>query len=117
MTKTKKKSCYVDGHEREEVVRDRKRLFEELEEIKSDCLRVDKESLDVINRNDAKLLLLSQDESCKHSNETDSRLWTDGTDNFPPQKSQGRMIMSSDFVSVDGLLCLKEGSAHDVVLM
>jgi hypothetical protein len=71
--KIRKKSIYIDGHERADVVKDRKDFIELFERLKPDCELFDFETLTNIENLDAKWYILSQDEKIHHSNERQSR--------------------------------------------
>ncbi|KAF4646486.1 hypothetical protein FOZ61_005762, partial [Perkinsus olseni] len=94
-----KKTLYVDGHERPDVVADRARLAKQLDEMKPLLLTVDDETLEVKSNPHASFILVSQDEKIHHSNDQQKRYWSDGTNTVLPKKSQGRTIMTSDFLS------------------
>ena len=98
-----KKGVYYDGHEREDVVKDRnERFIPELMEILDNAVSVDEsESGEVVLiRPNAKYLIVNQDEKIHHSNEVEKFYWGDETLNFLPAKSLGRTVMTSDFVTV-----------------
>ena len=70
-----KKGVYVDGHEREDVVRDRQeRFLPEMEALLKECVGVRQEmdgSITIVNE-DAKFILVSVDQKAHHSNERPS---------------------------------------------
>ena len=70
-----KKGVYVDGHEREDVVKDRQeRFLPEMEELMRESVGVREEldgSLTIINE-DAKHIIVSVDQKAHHSNERPS---------------------------------------------
>ena len=67
-----KKSTYVDGHEREDVVRDRQeRFLPQMEEILAECVGVTEDedgSISIVNE-DAEWILVSVDQKAHKSNE------------------------------------------------
>ena len=104
-----KKVTYYDGHNRPDNVIDRARLFRELSDIEEFLLKIDPKTLEVVNRDTATMILIVQDETIKHSNETQKYYYGDPTKpNVLPPKSQGARIMSSDFITVDGYLMYNE---------
>ena len=96
-----RKGIYFDGHERPDVVEDRARFIKEYEEYYKEAVKIDPTTLETIDK-DMKYLLISQDEKIHHSNDVQARHWDDGHMNFPPAKSQGRTVMTSDFVDPIG---------------
>ncbi|KAF4701499.1 hypothetical protein FOZ62_000378, partial [Perkinsus olseni] len=108
-----KKTLYVDGHERPDVVADRARLAKQLDELKPLILTVDDETLEVKPNPQASFILVSQDEKIHHSNDQQKRYWSDGTNTVLPKKSQGRTIMTSDFLSeVFGFIKFSDHDSH-----
>ncbi|KAF4648088.1 hypothetical protein FOL46_003355, partial [Perkinsus olseni] len=108
-----KKTLYVDGHERPDVVADRARLAKQLDEMKPLLLTVDDETLEVKSNPHASFILVSQDEKIHHSNDQQKRYWSDGTNTVLPKKSQGRTIMTSDFLSeVFGFVKFSDQDSH-----
>ncbi|KAF4731125.1 hypothetical protein FOZ63_016171, partial [Perkinsus olseni] len=104
-----KKTLYVDGHEREDVVADRERFGKQLDDLRPKLLTIDDETLEVQANPEAKFILISQDEKIHHSNDVQRRYWSDKSFSKLPTKSQGRTIMTSDFLS--------EGKGQDLYLM
>ncbi|EEQ99708.1 hypothetical protein Pmar_PMAR010971 [Perkinsus marinus ATCC 50983] len=96
---TLKKTLYVDGHERSDVVADRQRFAHALDEVYPSLLTIDDEILDVKPNPDATHILVSQDEKIHHSNDVQRRYWSDGSFVALPTKSMGRTVMTSDFLS------------------
>ncbi|KAF4659728.1 hypothetical protein FOL47_007473 [Perkinsus chesapeaki] len=92
-------TLYVDGHEREDVVADRKRLYNELEEVRPSLLTIDDSTLEQVDNEGATHVLISQDEKIHHSGDTQRRYWSDGRFTKLRQKSLGRTVMTSDFLS------------------
>ena len=110
-----RKGIYFDGHERPDVVEDRARFIKEYEEYYQDAVKVDPTTLDITDK-DKKYLLISQDEKIHHSNDVQARHWDDGNMNFPPSKSQGRTVMTSDFVEpIGGFLEYSEEVWSDMI--
>ena len=67
-----KKGVYVDGHEREDVVRDRQeRFLPEMEKIMEECVgvREDENGIISIVNEDAPWILVSVDQKAHKSNE------------------------------------------------
>ena len=108
-----KKSVYIDGHERDDVVEYRNLYLRKLEILSSthlpppscdDCLT----AIATGNPSATKhLVLIFHDESSFHANEAQSIMWAEeGRVPIRP-KNQGRGLMVSDFVTeFDGLLQL-----------
>ncbi|KAF4679962.1 hypothetical protein FOZ60_014283 [Perkinsus olseni] len=94
-----KNTLYVDGHEREDVVADRERLYKELEEVRPSLQTVDDCTLEEAENSAATHILISQDEKIHHSGDIQRRYWSDGTFTKLRQKSLGRTVMTSDFLS------------------
>ncbi|KAF4710226.1 hypothetical protein FOZ63_005897 [Perkinsus olseni] len=108
---TVKKTLYVDGHERPDVIADRARLFRQMAEVRPSLLSVDPETLELVPNFDARFILVSQDEKIHHSNDQQKRYWSDGFNAVLPKKSQGRTVMTSDFLSeVFGFIRFAESS-------
>ena len=69
------KGVYVDGHEREDVVRDRQdRFLPEIEQVLSECVRVEvgEDGAITFVNEDAPYILVSVDQKAHKSNETPS---------------------------------------------
>ena len=79
LTKYKKWVC-IDGHERADVVQYRKEYIDRMENFDS--------------RN---LVRVYHDECIFHSNDDQQFFWCDGSFNPVKSKSEGRVIMVSDF--------------------
>ncbi|KAF4692027.1 hypothetical protein FOZ60_014352 [Perkinsus olseni] len=94
-----KNTLYVDGHEREDVVADREQLYKELEEVRPSLQTVDDCTLEEAENSAATHILISQDEKIHHSGDIQRRYWSDGTFTKLRQKSLGRTVMTSDFLS------------------
>ncbi|KAF4695818.1 hypothetical protein FOZ60_003414 [Perkinsus olseni] len=94
-----KKTLYVDGHEREDVVSDRERFGKQLDKLEPKLLTIDDDTLEVQPNPAAEYILISQDEKIHHSNDVQRRYWSDKSFSKLPTKSQGRTIMTSDFLS------------------
>ena len=103
-----KKGIYFDGHERPDVKLDRKRFMEEFEMYYKDAVKIDTETLELQDLNKP-YIIISQDEKIHHSNDVQSRYWDNGELNFPPSKSQGRTVMTADFLEpISGFLEYKD---------
>ena len=108
-----KKSIYIDGHEREDVVKYRKLFLRKLDILSSTHLpppSCEDGQTAVQKGNPAAskhLVLIFHDESSFHANEGQSVMWAEeGRVPIRP-KNQGRGLMVSDFVTeFDGLLQL-----------
>ena len=96
-----KKGIYFDGHERPDVILDRRRFIDEYEMYCKDAVKIDPET-HAIQDMDKPYILISQDEKIHHSNDVQTRYWDNGELNFPPSKSQGRTVMTSDFLEPIG---------------
>ncbi|KAF4685094.1 hypothetical protein FOZ60_006864 [Perkinsus olseni] len=96
---TVKKTLYVDGHERPDVVADRMRLGKELEEVGDRLLTIDDDTLEIMDNPHATHVLISQDEKIHHSNDKQKRYWSDKSFTVLPSKPLGRTVMTSDFLS------------------
>ena len=92
-----KKMVYFDGHEREDVVKDRKRFDKEMMEAKKKVDRCNEISLEMIPSERSTHVRVTQDEKVHHSNDVQTRFWSDGHGERPPPKSQGATVMTSDF--------------------
>ena len=68
-----KKSIYVDGHEREDVVESRKEFIEKYEAIYQECWQLNDQTLEERPNSNAKFVLISQDEKIHHSNDVQQR--------------------------------------------
>ena len=66
---TMNKSIYVDGHEREDVIRDRMDFISKYDEIRKKSFQVDEKTLEEKPNAHAKFIFVSQDEKIHHSNE------------------------------------------------
>ncbi|KAF4680911.1 hypothetical protein FOZ60_012833 [Perkinsus olseni] len=94
-------------------LQDRARLAKQLDELKPLILTVDDETLEVKPNPQASFILVSQDEKIHHSNDQQKRYWSDGTNTVLPKKSQGRTIMTSDFLSeVFGFIKFSDHDSH-----
>ena len=94
-----KKKLYFDGHERPDVVKDRERFKREMDSLKSKVNVVNPITLEEVENPRATHIRVSQDEKIHHSNDTQSRFWSDGKGEAPPPKSLGQTIMTSDFLT------------------
>ena len=92
-----KKATYFDGHERPENIMDRKRLYEQIKGING-LLTFDPVTGEPNNLDTATKILVVEDETSQESNDVQRFFWGDNAMNFPPPKSRGMRIMSSDFV-------------------
>ncbi len=108
------KALYVDGHERADVVADRQRFARELEEITPHLLTIDDNTLEIASNPQAKFILISQDEKIYHSNDIQKRYWPNGEYVASFQKSLGRTVMTSDFLS-EIYVFIKLGANNEMV--
>ncbi len=96
------KGVYFDGHERDDVIEDRKSY---LETLASYSHRMWISHSPAPNPTCRPLIRVYHDESTFYSNADQSYHWTDGSKQVLKQKSLGQAIMVSDFVEeVGGLL-------------
>ena len=93
--KTEGKVIYFDGHEREDVIQDRKRFDQGLKEACKKINKINPISLEVIENPNSTHVFVNQDEKAHKSNEVNNTYWSDGRDNFPPPKSEGVTVMTS----------------------
>lgn len=109
-----KKGVYIDGHEREDVVKYRGEYLKKLEDLESSHLprpACCDEEMEVLPSDPSmkKLVLLYHDESIFSVNETQTWMW--GTEDKPAilPKTKGSGLMVSDFIEEhSGYLCLTE---------
>ena len=92
-----KKATYFDGHERPDNILDRKRLYEQIKGIEG-LLTFNPVTGEPNNLDTATKILVVQDETSQESNDVQRFFWGNDAMNFPPPKSRGMRIMSSDFV-------------------
>ncbi len=96
------KGIYFDGHERSDVVADRKLYLNRLKSLESRMWTYNSPSPDPAIR---PVIRVFHDESTFYANADQSSHWTDGTKQVLKQKSLGQAIMVSDFVEeVGGML-------------
>ena len=117
-----KKGSFVDGHEREDVVKHRKKFLRKMvgigflrpdnaptEEARS-ALPVDLETPS--EERIAKTMVFFHDETIFHANEGQSRQWGIRGTHAVQHKSKGKGIMISHFICEEGFLHLGEASAQ-----
>ena len=92
-----KKATYFDGHERPDNIIDRKRLYDQIKGIEG-LLTFDPVTGEPNNLDSATKILVVQDETSQESNDVQRFFWGNDDMNFPPPKSRGIKVMSSDFV-------------------
>ena len=98
-----KKGTYVDGHEREDVVRYREEFLMKIEEyqkrmityVGDDCEKAIQPDLEDGVR---PLVLVVQDESCFSSNDARKTIWKQRNGNILRPKGSGRSLMVSEFL-------------------
>ena len=119
-----KKGSFVDGHERVDVVEYRKKFLRRI--VSLGFLRRDNaptstaaESLPKDLEEPSPLLtgktvVFFHDETTFQSNDDQTRQWGAKGTQVVVQKSKGRGIMVSDFVSEDGFLCLSDDEIKSI---
>ncbi len=96
------KGVYFDGHEREDVVADRKAYLDTLQSLGSRMWTFNSPSPDPAIH---PVIRIYHDETTYYANAYQSFHWTDGSNQVLKQKSLGQAIMVSDFVEeVGGML-------------
>ncbi len=96
------KGVYFDGHEREDVVADRKAYLDTLQSLGSHMWTFNSPSPDPAIH---PVIRIYHDETTYYANAYQSFHWTDGSNQVLKQKSLGQAIMVSDFVEeVGGML-------------
>ena len=70
---TMRKSIYVDGHEREDVIREREEFIRTHDELRKRSWQADDETLEEKPTAEAELLFISEDEKCFHSYDLQKR--------------------------------------------
>ena len=93
------KGVYFDGHEREDVVRERE-LY--LEKLMSYSHRMWTSHSPAPNPSCSPVIRVFHDESTFYANADQSFHWTDGTKQALKQKSLGQAVMVSDFIDEVG---------------
>ena len=94
---------YVDGHERDDVVRYRKAFLERMTDYQSRMVKYSGDDMNEEEQPDLlpsqrRLILVTHDESCFSSHDGRSTIWFD-EDNRPLRpKGDGRSIMVSEFI-------------------
>lgn len=114
---TLRKGCYMDGHEREDVVAYRLQFLRQMEDYERRMVRINEDNdnaLDFPRENllpgEKAIVFYTHDESIFYSNEDVSMAWHPKGEMPLRKKGQGQSLMVSDFVSeVDGPLCFKDG--------
>ena len=104
---------YFDGHEREDVVAERKAYLDAMKSYES---RMWKFGSPCPNPTSRPVICIFHDESTFYANADQTFHWTDGTKQVLKQKSLGQAIMVSDFVEEVGGLLEFEGEKACLLL-
>ena len=95
------KGIYFDGHEREDVVKDREKYVATMASVEDQLLTPSPAAPGAVTP----IIRVFHDESTFYSNADQSFHWSDGTNQALKQKSLGQAIMVSDFIDeVSGYL-------------
>ena len=107
-----KKGVYIDGHEREDVVRYRQDVFlPKMKELDSYCTHYDEKEdgtwealLPDLPAGVKRHVFYFHDESCFHGYDYKKNIWLDKTTKQQkmPGKSKGRLVHVSDFIGPEG---------------
>lgn len=100
------KGLYVDGHEREDVVKYRESFVKRMDEYSRRMVTFDassgevKATAPVLANNERELILITHDESTFYENDRKRRRWVPLDEPSVPQpKGEGTSVMVSDFLS------------------
>jgi hypothetical protein len=105
------KSCFVDGHERDDVVAHRLRFLDEMYELERRMEVYEGENMDVVvppqlQAGEKRVVFVTHDESVFYSNDAKKVIWKKEGENELRPKSAGQSIMVSGFVcACHGFLC------------
>ena len=95
--KSHQKGIFFDGHDRSDVVEEREKFLDALEDF--DKLTVEPgKPLPYLDPGQKHLLRVVHDESTFYANADQSQFWSDGEQQLLRQKSLGQSIMVSDFI-------------------
>ena len=95
------KGIYFDGHEREDVVKERKKYVEIMASVDDQLIT----QYPATSITSTPIIRVFHDESTFHANADQSFHWSDGSNQALKQKSLGQAIMVSDFIDeVSGYL-------------
>ena len=113
-----KKGSFVDGHERDDVVEYRKNFLRRMVTLgflhrdnaptSTAAESLPKDLEEPSPQLTAKTVIFLHDETTFQANDDQTRQWGAKGTQVVMQKSKGRGIMVSDFVSEDGFLCLSD---------
>lgn len=113
-----KKNIYMDGHERPDVVMDRKEKLVMLHVLKEVTVTFSGDNCEIVNWPDGlhpgepPLVDVSQDECAYHANDDCPWEWCKGDRQQIKQKSRGSLMMISEFLSEHaGRLCCSKAEA------
>ncbi len=105
--KNHQKGVFFDGHDREDVVKDRVDFLNTLAELDKKTITPDAQHPD-LQEGEKPYLRVVHDESTFYANAYQSQFWSDGQVEALRQKSLGQSIMVSDFL-VEGDGYLRDG--------
>ncbi|KIM30516.1 hypothetical protein M408DRAFT_22012 [Serendipita vermifera MAFF 305830] len=100
-----KKNIYWDGHERADVVLDRERYLNEIQEVQrlsKDWIEVDGKTVEVIPQlidGEKEHVILYHDECTRYANEPKDRYWLKDKEQVRRKKGQGIPMTVSDFIT------------------
>ena len=102
-----KKGVYIDGHEREDVIRHRESLLKILEDLRSShwplpCCSDDPPRVRLEADEEKELVIIFHDESIFNTNEGQTWMWRESERPAILPKTKGSGIMVSDFVEEHG---------------
>ena len=116
-----KKGIYIDGHEREDVVKDRTSFLNEIHSLQGShqprplCSDEDESSVPLGVRTQKKLVMIYHDESIFCTNEAQTWMWGEADKPAILPKTKGSGIMVSDFVEEhEGFLKMDENELEEV---
>ena len=119
-----KKGSFVDGHERDDVVEYRKNFWRRMVTLGFLCRgnaptstaaeSLPKDLEEPSPQLTAKTVIFFHDETTFQANDDQTRQWGAKGTQVVMQKSKGRGIMVSDFVSEDGFLCLSDDEIKSI---
>jgi len=97
------KGKYVDGHEREDVVEQRRRFVKEMEELEKRMATFEGEEIEVVVEpflapGEKKLILVVHDESTFQAHDAKDKVWMEEGKVLLRKKGEGRSLMVSDFL-------------------
>ena len=114
------KGVYIDGHEREDVVRYRNEVFIPcFDRILPSLREWDETGNQLIKElpsGEKEKILVTHDESTFNANDGKRRMWIQGDAQPLRQKSKGRGIMVSEFMTPRGRLCLPDNCKDSITI-